>query len=112
MPRRDSTSRTSPAPLGDERFFVLDLDRVCVNRRLWASPLANDDAWSSVETEGGRVKAGFDIPLRPSRASRRSVTPSPRVDLARLCIDKFSMCINAGDILSRGETPSPRNVCS
>jgi hypothetical protein len=40
------------------------------------------------------------------------VTPRPLVDLARLCSDIFSMCIKAGEILSRGETPSPRKVAS
>jgi hypothetical protein len=60
--------------------------------------------------EGGLAKAGFDIDmlLRPSSASLRSVTPTPLVDLAKLCKETFSMCIRAGEILRRGEMPSPR----
>ena len=69
-----------------------------------------DGACSRVETEDGLVSAGFEIDmlLRPSNASLRSVTPTPRVDLARLCKEMFSICIRAGEILRRGEIPSPR----
>lgn len=69
-----------------------------------------DGACSRVEIEGGLVSAGLDIDilLRPSSASLRSVTPTPLVDLAKLCKEMFSMCIRAGDILRRGEMPSPR----
>lgn len=109
IPSLVRTSRTSPVPLRVNRDFVLD--RVCV-RRMGSPPMCNGDARSRVETEGGRTRAGLDILLRPSNASLRSVTPRPLVDLAKLCSDMFSMCIKAGEILSRGETPSPRKVAS
>ena len=76
------------------------------------SPPMKDDAWSSVEIEGGRTSAGLDMLLRPSSASLRSVTPNSRVDRVKLCNEAFSMCIRAGDIFRRGESPSPRKLVS
>ena len=106
MPSLVRTSRTSLDPEGGPRFLDLVLDRVWVSLRN-ASPPVIDDAWSSVEIEGGLVKAGLDMLLRPSKASRRSVTPSPLVERAKLWSETFSMCMRAGDILSSGEMPSP-----
>jgi hypothetical protein len=108
MPSLFNTSRTSPDPECSERFLLRVLDRVCVSLR-WSIPVL-DGACSRVEIEGGLVSAGFDIDmlLRPSSASLRSVTPTPLVDLAKLCKEMFSMCIRAGEILRRGEIPSPR----
>jgi hypothetical protein len=108
MPSLFNTSRTSPDPECSERFLFRVLDRVCVSLKL-STPVL-DGACSRVETEGGLVRAGFDsdILLRPSNASLRSVTPTPLVDLDKLCKEMFSMCIRAGEILRRGEMPSPR----
>ena len=105
------TSRTSSA-FRDESFLDLDLDLVWVSLSVGSAPPMKDDAWSRVETEGGRASAGLDMLLRPSKASLRSVTPNPRVDRVRLCNEAFSMCIRAGDILRSGEIPSPRKVVS
>lgn len=104
-----STSRTSPGPELIALFLLLDLDRVCVSR---SPPVIDDDALSSVEMEAGRASAELDMLLLPSRASLRSVTPTPRVGRVRLWRDMFSICIKAGDIFRSGETPSPRNVAS
>jgi hypothetical protein len=90
---------------GRRRFFDFDRDGVI----LFVKPLPIDEVCSRVETEGVFASAGFDMLLRPSRASLRSVTPTPRVERARLCRETLSMCIIAGDILSKGEIPSPRN---
>ena len=49
--------------------------------------------------------------LLPSRASLRSVTPTALADRAKLCKDILS-CMRAGDIFSKGETPSPLNEIS
>lgn len=108
MPSLFSTSRTSPDPECSECFLVRDLDRVCESLRLSIPVL--DGACSRVDIEGGLASAGFDIDilLRPSSASLRSVTPTPLTDLAKLCKEMFSMCIRAGEILRRGEMPSPR----
>jgi hypothetical protein len=112
MPSLFNTSRTSPDPECSERFLVRVLDRVCVSLRL--SIPVFDGACSRVETEGGLASAGFDndILLRPSSASLRSVTPTLLADLDKLCREMFSMCIRAGEILRRGEMPSPRTVFS
>jgi len=48
--------------------------------------------------------------LRPSKASRRSVTPSPLVERTRLCRDIFSICMSAGEIFRRGDMPSERRT--
>lgn len=56
------------------------------------------------------TRAGFDIEERPSSASRRSVTPTPRVERVRLWSDMFSMCISAGASLRRVAPPSPRRA--
>ena len=108
MPSLFNTSLTSADPECSDRFLLRGLDRVCVSLR-WSIPVL-DGACSRVEIEGGLVSAGFDIDilLRPSKASLRSVTPTPLVDLAKLCREIFSMCIKAGEILRRGEIPSPR----
>jgi hypothetical protein len=105
MPSLFSTSRTSPG-LGVVTRF-LDLDRLRVG---FASPPNWDEEWSRVEMDGAAINAGFDTLLRPSRASLSSVTPTPLVDRAKLWRERFSMCINAGDIFRRGEILSPRNV--
>lgn len=94
-----------------ERFLIRDLDLVRVNLRA-TSHAMTEDVWSSVETDGGRTRFGFDILLRPSRASRRSVTPSPRVDRAKLCKEIFSIRISAGEILRSGDVLSARKVDS
>ena len=44
--------------------------------------------------------------------SRRSVTPNPRVERARLWSDILFIYIRAGEILGSGGTPSPRFVGS
>ena len=56
-----------------------------VGASLWnPSVVCAIEVWSSVETEGALLtRAGLDIEERPSRASRRSVTPTPRVERAR-----------------------------
>lgn len=71
-----------------------------------------DGVCSSVEIEGGRVNAGFDMLLRPSSAPLRSATPTPLAERARLCCEMFSICIRAGEILRSGAIPSPRTVFS
>jgi len=58
----------------------------------------------------GAGSPGFEeaLGLRPSSASRRSVTPTaPR---ERLCKDILSICMRAGDIFSSGDKPSARVV--
>lgn len=112
IPNLFKTSLTSPDPEGVERFLFLDLDLVCVSLRLPPSAPMLDGACSSVEIEGGLARAVFDILLRPPSASLRSVTPTPLADRAKLWSEIFSMCIKAGEIFSRGETPSPRTVFS
>jgi len=62
------------------------------------------DSWfavagrSKVLTDAGRgaTKAGFDMLLRPSSASRRSVTPTPRLNFPRLWRERLSMFIKVG----------------
>lgn len=56
------------------------------------------------------AKFGFETLLRPSRASLKSVTPTPRVERARLCNDILSIFIKVGATLMSGERPSPRKV--
>jgi hypothetical protein len=111
IPSFERTSRTSPAAEGPCRFLGRDLDRVWASRRLF-SPLRMEEVWSRVDIEGGRAKAGFDMLLLPSKASRRSVTPRPRVERDKLWSDMLFICIRAGEILRSGETPSPPTVAS
>jgi hypothetical protein len=106
MPSLLSTSRTSPLPDVTARFRD-DLDGVRASPVETVSLPVIHDPRSNVEIDAGLARAGLDLPLRPSRASLRSVTPTPRVDLAKLWREMFSPCIKAGDILRRGETPSP-----
>lgn len=108
MPSLLRTSRTSPEPEGTGRFFDLDLGRAWLPLDDGCSDGMKDEAWSRVEMEDGLASAVLDMLLRPSRASLRSVTPTLLVDRAKLWSEMFSMCINAGDILRRGDTPSPR----
>ena len=108
IPKRVSTSRTSPAALGTEAFLTLDRDLDLVRVNLSPrSPLNTEDVWSSVEIDGGPARLGFDM-LRPSNASRRSVTPRPLVERTRLCSEIFSICMSAGEIFRRGDMPSRR----
>lgn len=102
IPSLDNTSFTSPFC----RFDFRDGDKL---RGVRKSPPVMVEARSKVETKDDALqRLGLDIAARPSRASRRSVTPRPRVPLDRLCIDMFSFFISAGDILSRGDTVSGR----
>ena len=102
IPSLFSTSLTSPG---------LGFTRCCGRERVGVSlgkpvvPSGNTpDVWSSVEMDGTRpARFGFDMLLRPSRASRRSVTPTARAERARLCIERFSACISVGATLTRGE---------
>lgn len=89
------------------RFFDLERASVSLFENRSLAPI--DEVWSSVEIDGALASAGLDMLLRPSRASLRSVTPTPCVERARLCKDTLSMCIIAGDSLSKGEIPSPRS---
>jgi hypothetical protein len=111
IPNRVSTSRTSLDALGVEAFFTLDRDRVRVSLSA-KSPVKTEDVWScEVEMDGDPARLGFDM-LRPSRASRRSVTPSPLVERTRLCSEIFSICMSAGEIFRRGDMPSERRTQS
>ena len=102
------TSFTSPCPT----LFAF-LEGVRLSGAI-ASPPVIVEARSKVDTmEDGRPRLGLDIAARPSRASRRSITPSPRMGRdCRLCIDMLSICISAGEILRRGDRLSPRMVGS
>lgn len=103
MPSLFKTSRTSPGPAS--LFLCWGRDRTGVNFR--DSPCVAD-VCSKVDIEPAVSRRfGFDILLRPSSASRRSVTPTPRVERARLARERFSMCMNAGETLTRGESASP-----
>lgn len=64
----------------------------------WTDPRPTEVERSKVLTEGGRgaTKAGFDMLLRPSSASRRSVTPTPRLNFPRLWRERLSMFIKVG----------------
>ena len=52
------------------------------------------------------ASAVLDMLPRPSNASLKSPTPTPRVVRAILAKDLLSICINAGDILRKGVVPS------
>ena len=61
--------------------------------------------------------AMLDMPCRPSRASRRSFTPTPLFERLRLWRERFEMCMRPGEILRRGLTlpdlqPLPRSMFS
>jgi hypothetical protein len=105
IPNRFNTSRTSTGPDGGPRR-----DRVRDRGSMSLLSVPMDEAWSSVESDGGFTSAGLDMLLRPSSASRKSVTPIPRVGRVKLCSETFSMCIKAGEIFKSGEMPSPRMV--
>ena len=99
-------SRTSAGPPADLGFSGLDL----VGLNLVVEGSTYVGAWSNVDKEGALfAKAGLDMLPLPSRASRRSVTPTPRDERDRLCNDRFSICIKDGASLKCGEIPSRRN---
>lgn len=68
------------------------------------SPDAPECVAPILMTEGARpcVSATLDTQPRPSNASRKSFTLTPRFDRVRLWRERFDMCINAGEILRRG----------
>lgn len=102
-----SASRTSPGL--DELGGFLGFDRTGargLSLELKSVPVT--EGCSKVEIEGALPRVRFDMLPFPSKASRRSVTPTPRDDRAKLASDMFSICIRAGEIFSSGEIPSPR----
>jgi hypothetical protein len=103
MPSLLSTSRTSFDPETSRLPSFLDW----IGRR--ASSGSIDETRSEVSTLGARpASAVLDMLLRPESASRRSVTPTPRLAWFREARERFSMCISAGAILTIGFGPSPR----
>ena len=69
----------------------------------WVDPRPAKVGRSRVLTDAGRgaTRAGFDMLLRPSSASRRSVTPTPRLNFPRLWRERLSMFIKVGVTRSR-----------
>lgn len=100
IPNLFKTSLTSPALLVTARF--LGLDRLRVNPS-GLERRSREGEHSRVDTEGRLTRAGLDAPARPSSASRKSVTPTPRTDRVRLCNERFSIAIRAGDNFNNGE---------
>lgn len=102
IPSLFNTSFTSAGPAS---LLRCGRDRTGVS--LYASPCVID-VWSNVDSDAAVfVRLGLDRLLRPSNASRRSVTPTPLVDRARLAREMFSICMSAGATRTRGESPSP-----
>jgi hypothetical protein len=100
IPNLFRTSLTSPALLVTARFF--GLERLLVNPS-GLDRRSREGEHSRVDTEGRLTRAGLDAPARPSSASRKSVTPTPRTDRVRLCSERFSIAIRAGDNFNNGE---------
>lgn len=105
IPSLFRTSLTSPGPASLLR--CCGRDRTGVS--LIPSPCALE-VCSRVDIDAAASRRfGFDRLLRPSKASRRSVTPTPRADRATLVREKFSICMN-GDTLVNGERASPLRI--
>jgi hypothetical protein len=97
MPSLLSTSRTSVG-LETNRFWsVRDLiGRSAISGRIELTR-------SPVITDGARaLSAALDRLARPERASRRSVTPTPRFTWLSDANERFSMCISVGATLATG----------
>lgn len=108
IPSLFNTSRTSPGPANLLRCWPRDF--VGVSLRC-GSGCATEEVWSKVEIDGARLERfGFEMLLRPSSASRSSLTPTPRVERARLWRDIFSICMRAGATLMRGDRASRPRV--
>jgi hypothetical protein len=104
MPSLFNTSFTSPGPAS--LLLCCVLERTGVSLRPSACVA---EVWSRVDIDAAVSRRfEFDMLFRPSNASRRSVTPTPRVERARLARDKLSICINAVGTLTRGARPSAR----
>lgn len=108
IPSLSSTSLTS-FELSPFSALVLDLGLNKPGTLTALSPDAECVASPKLDIEAGLwFSARVDAPLRPCNASRRSLTPTPRVERARLCNDIFEICIRPGEILSTGLRLSAR----
>ena len=104
IPNLSNASLTSPGAPGTLFLGLAAAETVLLGPALrtlsvlWADPRFTEVWRSKVFTDGGRgvTRDGFDMLLRPSRASRRSDTPTPRLNFPRLWRERLSMFIRVG----------------
>jgi len=109
IPNLSNASFTSPGAPGTLFFGLIVAETALLGpplrtlSALGPDPRFTEVLRSKVLTDDGRgvTKAGFDMLLRPSSASRRSDTPTPRLNFPRLWRDRLSMFIRVGVTRSR-----------
>ena len=104
MPNLSNASLTSLGAPGILFFCLVVAEATLLGpalrtlREWWMELRFSGTGRSKVFTDDGRgaTRAGFDMLLRPSSASRSSVTPTPRLNLPRLWRERLSMFIKVG----------------